>query len=331
MTTPKQIFAVDEHGNFPPLPEWKSGQPKLLNWPPTSILPRRWPNKLPTRTALVDTNALIHSSGDNLAAAKGRGWHLTTSPWSFFERLRHLEEPYAKTKGNLVKLQHVEIVDKPLDRLVAERQGSSKPRIWASDLAKEALGRISEARSMEALKGLTMNDAAGNTRTLERSVATISSILATEKMKFQKLVSDVIRVIRSGEVQVSTAEERHQAVLDMLAAGESSFRDTEDLDYEGYASGEEILKFEYIYYAYVVLRAIAQHKAGGDTCAMNDFVDGQICAYVPLDQPIAIITADGKFREALDEVRDLLTDVGMGERAAFTLAHPDLLLQGEPS
>jgi hypothetical protein len=284
------------------------------------------------RTALLDTNALIAISGEDLAAARKRGWHLTTSPWSFFERLSHLDDKhFAKAKGKLMKLRHVEIVDKPLDRLVAERQGLSKSRIWGSDLARQALTKLSEASSMQDLKGLTMNDAAGNTRAIERSVETILDILDREKRRFQQLVTDVIKLIKTGDVPVSTSEERHQAVLDMLVSGESSSRDTDGLDYKSHASDSETLTFEYVYYAYTVLRAIAQKKAGGNTCAMNDFVDGQICAYIPLDQQVWVITEDRPLLDALAATRFLLADVGMGNRACFEPAMPDLLLEGDPS
>jgi hypothetical protein len=281
---------------------------------------------MPSRTALLDTNVLIAISGDDLATAKERGWHLATSPWTFFERLRHLDgKDFAEAKANFMKLRHVEIVDKPLDRLVAERQGSSEPRIWGSDLAREALDRISQARSKDDLKGLTMKDVAGNLRALENSVDTIHGILDTEKRRFQQLVTDIIKLIKTGDVPVATSEERHQAVLDMLASGESSFRDTEGLDYKSHASDSEILTFEYVYYAYAVLRAIAQKKAGGNTCAMNDFVDGQICAYVPLDQQVWVLTGDGPLLDALAATRSLLADVGMGNRACFEPATPDVL------
>jgi len=286
-----------------------------------------------SRTALLDTNALIGLSGDNLAAAQERGWRLTTSPWSFFERLRHLagKKPFAEVKETLLRSQCVEIVDKPLDRLVAERQVVAEPHIWGSDLVREVLSKISEADSIQDFERMTFEDTAGNTRSLENSVDTISAILIREKTRFQQLVTEIIRGIRSGEVRVSTARERHQAVLDMLVAGESSFRDAEGLDYRSHASESEVLTHEYLYYAYMLLRAIAQKKISGNTCPMNDFVDGQICAYVPLDQQVVVVTADKNSIEALSEARALLADVGLGKRAAFALAHPDLLLPGGQS
>ena len=285
---------------------------------------------MPTRTALLDTNALIGISANNLATASDRGWHLTTSPWSFFERLRHLadKKQFSAVKETLLRFQHLEVVDKPLDRLVSERQATAEPLIWGSDLVRNVLTKISKADSIQEFKRMTFEDTAGNTRSLENSVDTISGILIREKRRFQQLVTRVICGIRSGEVLVSTAGERHQAVLDMLVAGESSFRDAEALDYKSHARESEVLTHEYLYYAYILLRAIAQKNASGNTCPMNDFVDGQICAYVPLDQPIWVVTADTNSVKALTEARVLLANEGLGKRATFTLAHPDLLLPG---
>ena len=286
---------------------------------------------MPDRTALLDTNALVGLNRDTLSAAQERGWHLTTSQWSFFERLRHLagNKPFAEVKETLLRFQCVEIVDKPLDRLVAGRQVAAEPYIWGSDLVRDVLPKISEADSIQEFKRMTFEDKSGNERSLENSVEAICNILIKEKKRFQQLVTEVICGIRSGEVLVSTAKERHQAVLAMLVAGESSFRDAEALDYKSYASESEVLTHEYLYYAYILLRAIAQKKISGNTCPMNDFVDGQICAYVPLDQQLVVVTADKNSIAALREARSLLTDVGLGKRAAFTLAHPDQLRQGE--
>ena len=294
---------------------------------------------MPTRTALLDTNAVMEIKIDVRGAARKQGWHLTTTPWSFFERLRHLEDEqdFARARGQLMQFRGIKIVDKPLDRFVAERQAATEPRTWGSDMTREVLSKISVADSIEDFESMTFEDTAGNARSLENTVDTICTILKREKTRFQQLITKIIRGIQSGEVRVSTAEERHQAVLDMLVAGASSFRDTEGLDYKSHASDSEILTFEYLYHAYTLLRAIAQKKISGNTCPMNDFVDGQICAYVPLDRQGCVVTADKNSIRALSEARALLADVrlgkrvGLGKRAAYTLAHPDLLLPGGQS
>ena len=285
---------------------------------------------MPNRIALLDTSAFRTLSGESLAAASESGWHLTTSPWCFFELLCHLdEEPdFAKAKGHLMKFRGIEIVNKPLDRVVAERQGSSEPRIWSSDLTYAALGAIDAAGSLDDLKRSILVDEAGNKRELESCVDHIRQLLDKEEIRFQQFVTDIIKLVRSGQVLIATALERHEAILDMVASGGSSLPDTPDLDYQNAAAHDEILTCSYVYHAYTFLRAIAQKDAGGNTCAKNDFEDGQLCAYIPLDQQIWVITKDGPLFDTLSAARALLVDIVMSKRAAFTPAHPDILLQG---
>lgn len=286
-----------------------------------------------TRTALLDTNAVMELKSDTKLSAKRNGWRLLTTPWTFFERLRHLEDQpdFARARGQLMQFRDIEIIDKPLDRLVAKRQESDQPRIWGSHLAYAMLAAIDAANSLDSLYRSVIVDEAGQHREIRGCVGRVRDMLDREKKKFQHLVAEIIGLINCGHVPVAASEERHQAIMDMLVAGDSSFRDTEGLDYKKYASQEEILTLEYVYYAYALICSIRQHGLGGRTCAKNDFVDGQICAYVPLDQKVWIITADGPLNEILQQTRSLLTDVGMEDRAAFKPGHPDLLLLGGQS
>lgn len=285
---------------------------------------------MPAKTALLDTSAFRAISRDSLAAARGEGWHLTTSPWCFFELLCHLDEEddFSKAKGNLMKFRGVEIVDKPLDRSVAEREGSAKSRIWSSDLAYAALAAIDAADSLDDLNRSIIVDEAGDKRDLKGCVDRIRQRLDEEEARFRQLIMEVIKLIRSGQVPRSIAPERHQAILDMVASGGSALVDTPDLDYENLATNEEILRYSYVYWAYTFLRAVTQADAGGHTCAKNDFEDGQLCAYVPLDKPMWVIAGDRDLFSTLCATREILVGIGLAERAAFRPAKPDMLLQG---
>lgn len=288
---------------------------------------------MPPRTALLDTSAFKALSRDSLLAAMENGWHLTTSPWCFFELLCHLdEEPdFAKARGHLMKFRGLEIVDKPLDRAVATSQQSNDARIWSSDLAYAALGAIDAAGSLDDLNRSLIVDEAGNKRDVKGCVDRIRQRLEEEESRFRQVIAEVIKLIRSGQVPRSTAEERHHAILDMVASGGSALADTPDLDYGASATNEEILRYSYAYWAYAFLRAVAQADAGGSTCGKNDFEDGQLCAYVPLDEPMWVIADDRPLLSTLSATREILVDVGMAERAAFKPAKPDMLLQGGPS
>ncbi len=115
---------------------------------------------------LLDTSAFRGISKESLAEARHKGWHLTTSPWCFFELLCHLdEEPnFARAKGNLMKFRNVEIVDKPLDRAASALVHSEEPRLWSSDLCYAALAAIDTAQSCDDLANSVLVDEAGHHR-----------------------------------------------------------------------------------------------------------------------------------------------------------------------
>jgi hypothetical protein len=81
------------------------------------------PDKGPSTAAfLLDTSAFKSLSKDELAQVACRGFQLTVPPYCFWELLCHLDEgdDFARAKGYLMKFRGVEIVDKPLDRVVAK-------------------------------------------------------------------------------------------------------------------------------------------------------------------------------------------------------------------
>jgi len=284
--------------------------------------------------ALLDTSAFKALSRDQLASAQLKGWHLLTSPYCFWELLSHLDEqqPFAKAKGNLMKYRGVEIVDKPLDRLVARSKTSAEPRIWSSDLAYAALAAIDAAESFDDMKRSVIKDDAGNHRgPLGDCAARARAALAEAEVKFQEVMGEVIEVLRSGQAGASTLIEKHDAVTDMVSARGTPWSDTPDVRREEGATEDQILAHSYVYWAYVLLRAKDLADIGATTCARNDFEDGQLCAYVPLDEPLWVVSGDKKLLDVLIETRNILVPVGLGSRAAFRPAKPDLLLEGRSS
>jgi len=86
-----------------------------------------------------------------------------------------------------MQFRGIEIVDKPLDRLVAARQASDKPRIWGSHLAYAMLAAVDAASSLDALYRSVIVDEAGQHREIQGCVDRLRDILDREKKKFQKL------------------------------------------------------------------------------------------------------------------------------------------------
>ena len=199
---------------------------------------------MPARTALLDTSAFKSLSGVSLATAREAGWQLTTSPWCFFELLCHLDEEddFAKAKGNLMKLREVEIVDKPLDRAVAERVKSAEPRIWSSNLAYAALGAIDAANSLDDLaKSLIVDEAGNNRGPLNDAPDRLRDELDEEERKFRDLMASLIGVLRSEDAATRTAHRNHRVIMNNVKSGGVPLPDTPDLDYAAANEDQNLL------------------------------------------------------------------------------------------
>jgi len=287
-----------------------------------------------TRTALLDTSAFKGLSRDALSAARDAGWQLKTSPWCFFELLCHLdEEPdFAKAKGNLMKFRGIEVIDKPLDRAVAALDGSEEPRVWGSDLCYAALGAIDAAQSHADLVNSVLLDDAGNTRGPLKDVAQkVRDTLDEAEREFQDYVAAMITVLKGDGQSARTPERNHQVVMDSaIGSQDLPLPDTPDLDYWNVGS-TDIIKYCYCFWSYSLLQAIWLESNGATTCDKNDLEDGQLCAYVPLDEELWVVAGDNKLRARLTETRELLKAVGLGARAQFHPVAPHVLIQRGPA
>jgi hypothetical protein len=240
-------------------------------------------------------------------------------------------EDFARAKGNLMKFRGIEIVDKSLDCSIADHQESKAPLIWSSDLAYASLAAINSANSLDDLAISVIVDEAGNNRGPLKSIADRIRIILDEKEReFQTLMASLIKALRSEERGRRTAQRNHSVIKSGVIDGEAPFPDALDLDYAS-ADDDRKLACTYVYWAYILLQAIGLEKTGVDTCGINDFEDGQLCAYVPLDEPLWVVSGDKQLRERLAETRELLIAVGLSERARFQPATPDLLLPGGQS
>lgn len=216
-----------------------------------------------------------------------------------------------------------------LNRAVAKRQDSLQPRIWSSDLTYAALAAIDHANSLDDLVQFPIEDEAGNYRgPLHDAPMRVRNSLKEGEREYQDIVSSLIEVLKS-EDSSRTPQRNHEVIMNIVTTGGVVLPDTPDLDY-ALASKDENFVYTYVYWAYVLLQAIALKQDGRDTCKQNDFEDGQFCAYVPLDESLWVVSADKPLRKRIAEIRELLIAVGLGERACFLPATPDMLLKGDP-
>ena len=279
------------------------------------------------KTVLLDTSAFKDlPKGKWVQAARG-GFQLTASPYCFWELLCHLdEEPdFKKAKGRLIKFHGVKIVDKPFDRALVKNKPDAEKKVWSSDLIYAALAAVEAASSLDDLNASLIVDEAGNERALKDCVNRIKEVLDEEENRFREVMTKLISVIKSGQVKVDKPIDQHNAILSLVASRGTPLPDTADLDYET-VDEDQLIAFTYVYWGYVIHRAIQLANAGGRTCAKNDFEDGQLCAYIPLDRSMIVVSGDIKLLETLAAVRDVLMKNKLGKRARFALAAPGFLL-----
>lgn len=288
---------------------------------------------MPGEVVLLDTSAFRSLSKDELAQALSRRLKLTAAPYCFWELLCHLDEgeDFARAKGHLMKFRGVEIVDKPLDRVVAQSEPDPEKRVWSSDLVYAALAAIEEANSLKDLNRSVIKDEAGDQRALKDCVDRVRRLLAKEENRFREFMTKLIGLLQSGDVRTDAPLEKHNAIMSMVASGGTPLPDTADLDYAAGADEDQVVVCSYIYWGYVLHRATQLAQAGGTTCAENDFEDGQVCAYVPLDQPMRVASGDANLLEILTSVGAVLRAVGWGRRACFIAVGPSCLTQGDAS
>jgi|AntAceMinimDraft_16_1070373.scaffolds.fasta_scaffold23552_2 hypothetical protein len=287
-----------------------------------------------SRTALLDTSAFKGLSRDALSAAQEAGWQLKTSPWCFFELLCHLDEEsdFPKAKGNLMKFRGIEIIDKPLDRAVAKLGNSEEPRVWSSGLCYAALAAIDAAQSYDDLANSVLLDEAGNTRGPLKDVALqVRRVLDEAEHEFQDHMTSMIATLKAEGQSPRSPEQNHQVIMDTVLRAEGlPLPDTPDLDYS-IIDPEIAIKDSYCFWGYSLFQAIWLERIRAVTCDKNDLEDGQLCAYVPLNEELWVVAGDKKLRSRLEDTRNLLKGVGLSTRAQFHPITPDALSQRGPS
>ena len=148
---------------------------------------------------------------------------------------------------------------------------------------------------------------------------------------FQTHMRRLIAHLRVTRGTPRSEDRNHQVIIDtVLGRNDLPLPDTQGLDYS-IIDHESAIKYSYCFWAYSVLQAVCLEFEGEDTCETNDLEDGQLCAYVPLDEETWVVAGDERLRTRLTETRDLLEAVGLGARAQFHPATPDILVSGGPS
>lgn len=256
---------------------------------------------------LLDTSAFRAIATDTLVRlAKERP--LLVSPFCFWEIVSHLDdaEQFRRVKGNLMKFRHVDVLDDPETVSLAEIGATSllEGRVPDEDVIYASLAALKESDSLSGFYSKHIRDSQGNVRTLSECVDRARDVLRGQEERFLGFVHQIVKSVRAGTSTLGTQWELHRATVS-LCNGWHIAR-------SGQALNEDVrvLKFLYVYFAFVVLCA-RDYLPSGVKGDLNDYEDARLCQHVRLDTPYTIVSADARQRCRLKNIFTLLETVAV--------------------
>lgn len=268
-------------------------------------------------TYLLDTSAFRALSVARLRAAAQVG-RLVVSPFCFWELLTHLEDggEFARVKGNLMKVRHVEVLDDPraaIEREIVRPGDSVHERAQDSDVIYATLAALRASGSLPDLYEKQIRDGNGHVRRIEECVSRAREILKREEQRFQEYLNQIIAAIRSGGVSLATSADVHQGTLDVINAWWIQLGERVDPSAE---TRERFARREYVYSAYIVHRASDYLERGATCVDPNDFEDAGFCRHLWLDADVVTVTADTALHRCLERTFALLN--GLDDNSCHT-------------
>jgi hypothetical protein len=261
---------------------------------------------------LLDTSVFIKLPG---TALSGRDFY--ASPYCFWESLTHLdeepfdhldEELFARRKGQLMKFKYVRILNDPraeieIPLLIEDRELQN--RVSDEEVIEATLAALQASSTIEAFYSSYIQDSKGNVRQVSDCAANAGKILDEAEHRYIEFIKNIVNVFRSGQLNVQTDFDRHQAILQLLEGEVIKLRACGALDTR---LREKLITDTYIYYSYVLHQALIYFKNGKKNFEKkkNDYEDGQICLHLKLDTPYCLVTADTELSQAVCETIALL-------------------------
>jgi len=251
-----------------------------------------------------------------------QGQDCYVSPYTFWELVRHLDASVIKDrksqgasqfsfhKKQLMKIRYFKVLDAPraeIEKCLLPKSHKVHARLPDYELIYPCLAALREAKSLDAFYETYIKDSRGECHEIRDCAKSAYEVLEEEQHRYIKFVGQIICKLHSGQVNVATPQDRHQAVLSMMEADVSAMK-------KGGASNEglrdKLLNSTYVYWSYIFHRALKYSKPDGKKVDKNDYVDGCICRHLRLWNSFCfcLVTADCGFKEALEETKDLLNN-----------------------
>lgn len=268
---------------------------------------------------LLDTSVVIGRGKAVLQQACAQGQDCYVSPYTFWELVRHLDPSVIKDrkyqgagqfsfyKKQLMKFRYFKVLDAPraeIEKRLLPKSDKVHAGLPDYELIYPCLAALRETKSLDAFYETYIKDSKGECHEIHDCAERAYEALEEEQGKYIKFVDQIICKLHSGQVDVATLQDRHQAVLSLME-GDVIVMKKRGASDKGLR--DKLLNSTYVYWSYIFHRALKYSKSDGKV-DKNDYVDGCICLHLKLwaPLPVCLVTADCGMREALEETKDLL-------------------------
>jgi hypothetical protein len=267
------------------------------------------------RSYVLDTQALRALDGDFLRAAVAARHDVAVSPLTIWEMLRHLDETedgpgtFLRRRGQMLKAHGLRILDDPwAAHAVAVAAGSTVNATRLEDrlLVAEILSLLAQCSTLQDFYRCEARYPGGEMGLVAGCPERARQVMieAQEKYKGQVLkMRDAIEsdMGRKGLRAVSDAQ-----FVGIVVAGARQLTDhyrSRGIDYPELLG--RVFASTYLHQGYVFGRTRTYMLNVGPRQPLpvdgNDMVDGALCLYLDLTEPITLVTDDRGTREAIGQ------------------------------
>jgi hypothetical protein len=246
---------------------------------------------------LLDTSALRALPGKIL-----RNDTFFTPPYCVWELLTHLDgKDFAQRKGQLMKARFTHILNDPraaIETPLLPHDTRLQRRVSDEELIRLALAALNDSDSLDRFYRSMIRDSNGEFHQVSGCVARTQEALAEAEREYMRDFQQIVSALRSGDVKLNSDMEQHGAILSLLNGDVIKLQRRGATDHD---LRDKLLNSNYMYWSYVVHRALAHFRSGKTKLESNDYEDGQICRHLALDTSYCLVTADKGLKDALDK------------------------------
>jgi len=269
-----------------------------------------------SQNCLLDTSAFRSLGYKRIEQLRHEGHRLHASPYTFWELLCHVsEKDFERAKGQLIgKSKLVDFLDDPraeIERAVLPAGAPIYQRVPDMDKIYAALAALENAESLADFYRSYIVDDRGQYFAIKGCSEQAQEALQHEEDIYRGFVKSVIACFSLKTETARNASERHQRVLELVKGYEIVLARKGAM---GSDLNSEVRRRTYIYFSYVLHRALKLHEDGAKEAPRNDHEDARLCLHLQIDTPCTIVTCDTRLRAAIEETIKLLPELGVLQR-----------------